>query len=116
MDATHVRTHLPSSGSGARRKFLSLAGLLVVLATAGGSGVFASNAAGAHAPTAPDGAVGNTPAADKIAPDLLGQFYQAGQGAKLQYWVILADQADTRNTIPNSRWADKGWYVYNLLT
>src|SRR5215212_2757 len=43
------------------------------------------------------------------------EFAAQAPGAQIGYWVILQDQADTRNDIPNTRWADKGWYVYNTL-
>ena len=54
-------------------------------------------------------------AGGQISPRLLAEFQQAGATAQHAYWVILAEQADTRNDIPLSRWADKGWYVYNAL-
>jgi len=51
----------------------------------------------------------------KISSLLQAQFGAAGKGGKVQYWVVLKEQADTSNSIPNSQWADKGWYVYKTL-
>src|SRR5688500_5225067 len=52
----------------------------------------------------------------KMSAELKARFAAQAKGAKVQYWVILKEQADTSNNIPVSRWADKGWYVYNKLT
>jgi subtilisin family serine protease len=51
----------------------------------------------------------------KIALDLLQQL-ETAPNAQIEYWVVLRDQVDTSNDIPVSRWAEKGWYVYNKLT
>ena len=75
-----------------------------------------AHSAGAGTPTSQAARVSAAQAATKISPDLLDSFVKAGPGGKVHYWVILADQADTSNNIPNSQWADKGWYVYNTLT
>ncbi|MEO5953490.1 MAG: S8 family serine peptidase, partial [Chloroflexia bacterium] len=56
-----------------------------------------------------------TTGANTVTSDLAAKFAAAGPDAKLQYWVVMADQADTSNNIPNSQWAEKGWYVYNVL-
>src|SRR6478736_6487918 len=90
--------------------------VLLMLVLAGANDM--ANTANAQAPGSPSasasGAAGQAQAA-KIAPALQQRFSQQQQGAHLKYWVILKDQANTANNIPNSKWADKGWYVYNTL-
>ena len=51
----------------------------------------------------------------RVSAAMLQKFRAQPAGSKLQYWVIMADQADTSNKIPTSQWAQKGWYVYNTL-
>jgi subtilisin family serine protease len=98
---------------GSRTRIVLLAGLLFALAALA---MLNANSAGAGTPTNQVARVSAGQAAAKISPDLLDSFAKAGPGGKVHYWVILADQADTTNNIPNSQWADKGWYVYNTLT
>ena len=98
---------------GSRTRFVLLAGLLFALA---GLAMLGAHSVGAGTPTSQAARVSAAQAATKISPDLLDSFVKAGPGGKVHYWVILADQADTSNNIPNSNWADKGWYVYNTLT
>jgi subtilisin family serine protease len=80
----------------------------------GSSAVLASQSKGK--PTTVSKTAPSQGTAQKISGGLLAQFGTRTQGDKLQYWIILQDQADTSNKIPNSRWAEKGWYVYNALT
>jgi subtilisin family serine protease len=98
---------------------MALLGLLLgtILITGGASaGIPASAPAGIPAGAADKQDKGqNTGHDTKISAELLGLFNAQPQGSKLQYWVIMADQADTTNSIPNSRWAEKGRYVYNAL-
>jgi len=98
---------------GSRTRFVLLAGLLFALA---GLAMLGAHSAGAGTPNSQAARVSAAQAATKISPDLLDSFVKAGPGGKVHYWVILAAQADTSNNIPNSKWADKGWYVYNTLT
>src|SRR6476619_3897301 len=58
---------------------------------------------------------GQSAVQSKVSAALQQQFSAQASGSKLEYWVILADQADTSNKIPMSQWAAKGWYVYNTL-
>ena len=62
------------------------------------------------------GKIGVAQATYKLAPDLLDKFKAAGANGQVHYWVQLADQADTSNSIPTSNWSEKGWFVYNALT
>src|SRR5690242_12704992 len=86
---------------------------LLVLAILGTLG-WGITAARAQRPADPPPKAAPTSGAP-LAPTLAQQFAAAGPGAQLPYWVILKDQADTHNSIPNSDWAAKGWYVYNVL-
>ena len=85
--------------------------LLVSIITAGAA--FAGMKANVPATA---GKVNAAQATYKIAPDLLDKFKTAGANGQVHYWVQLADQADTSNSIPTSNWSEKGWFVYNALT
>ena len=89
------------------------AGLLIVGATL--TSADGRTTVAAPAPAAPAVAAVTAPMPATMTNDLQSQFLNAPTGSKLEYWVILKEQADTRNTIPNTQWADKGWYVYNAL-
>src|SRR3981081_1601301 len=88
---------------GSRTRFLLLASLWFALA---GLAMLGANAVGAGTPTTRVARVSAAKAVAKISPDLLESLAKAGPSGKVHYWVILADQANTSNNIPNSRWAD----------
>ena len=95
-----------------------LTGFWLVLLLAGLAVGTAAVAARQSAPDPLPPATANVQQSDpasKISADLLRQFSALAPGGQAKYWVILADQADTRNNIPNTDWAAKGRYVYNTL-
>ena len=50
----------------------------------------------------------------KIDADLLAQMSR--DDARVSAIIALSEQANVNNEISPSRWAEKGWYVYNQLT
>src|SRR5215203_5757682 len=99
-----------------RRIWIRFAGLTAILALS----FLGAGSIGSAATTPPAGdysapKVGSEDYVSRISAELQQQFDAQSPGTHLEYWVMLADQADTTNNIPNSRWADKGWYVYNTL-
>src|SRR5215213_5376091 len=94
---------------------LSVIALLLLVGVLSAGAAFAGFPA--SAPAANNVAVTSIrPAGDKISRDLMARFTSEGANAQVNYWVVLGDQADTSNNIPVTQWAEKGWYVYNLLT